>query len=186
MGIRVITPPATEPVSLAEAKLHLRVDTTEEDALISACISAAREECEHRIGRAVSQQTLGLFLDTFPDGAILLPRGPVVSVSSVIYVDADGVLVTIPGANYSVDLAQVDAWLLPAYGYEWPTPREQANAVQVQYVAGFATVPPLVKAWMLLRVGDLYAHRESTTVGSGVHIMPFHDRLLDAYRVGVI
>lgn len=182
MGLKIITAPASEPVSLSEAKSHLRVDHADEDALISALITAAREECEHLLERAVAQQTLALVLDSFPAGGIQLPRPPVVSVTSVEYVDQDGVTQTMSSADYLLDDAQQPSWLLLAYGEEWPQTRDQANAVTVTYVAGYADCPELIRAWMLLRIGTLYANREADS-DKPAQPSPFVDRLLDRYRV---
>lgn len=182
MGIKVVTPPAVEPVSLSEAKAHLRVDGSDEDAVITRLIGVAREECEHILGRSVAPQTLMVLLDKFPCGAIVLPRGPVVAIDLVEYVDTAGATQTIAGANYTVDDAQIDGWLLPAYDYEWPATREQANAVRVTYQTGWASCPKVIQQWILLRVGTLYAWREADAERPA---MPsgFAERLLDRYRV---
>lgn len=182
MGIRVATPPAVEPVTLAEAKLHLRVDGSDEDALIARLISAAREQAEQELDRAVAPQTLQLLLDAFPAGAIRLPRGPVTSVTSVQYVDDAGVLQTIAGANYALDDAQIDAWLLPAYGFDWPATRDEANAVRVTYVAGWSSCPAAVQQWILLAVGTMFASREADSDRPALP-QDFSRRLLDRYRV---
>lgn len=182
MGIKVVTIATTEPVTLAEAKLHLRLDTSDEDSLITAQIKRAREECEHLLGRSIATRTMGLYLDDFPDGAILLPRGPVVSIDWLRYVDTAGALQTISSANYTIDDAQVEPWLLPAYGYEWPQSREQANAVNVQYVAGFASCPEVIRGWILMRIGSLYRFREADAERVPMPL-PFVDRMLDEYRV---
>ena len=89
MGYQVITPP-TEPVTLADARLHLRVTDTAEDALIGVWITAAREACEHYTQRSIGSQTLELRLDEFPDGAIDLPRSPVTAITSLKYIDTNG------------------------------------------------------------------------------------------------
>jgi uncharacterized phiE125 gp8 family phage protein len=182
MGIKVITPPAAEPVSLAEAKLHLRVDGSDDDALITRLISAAREQAEHELDRSVAPQTLELRLDAFPSGAIRLPRGPVTEIVSVVYVDADGAEQTIAGTNYSIDDAQIDAWLLPDYDYDWPSTRDEANAVRVRYAAGWTTCPSAVKQWILLAVGTMYAYREADSDRPALP-STFAHRLLDPYRV---
>lgn len=183
MGIRVITPPTVEPVTLAEAKLHVRAnDTTEEDAAIEAMITAAREECEHYLQRTIAPTVLGLYLDAFPAGPILLPRGPVISIAQVQYVDADGVATVLPQARYSLDEAQLEPWILPAFGFDWPATRDEANALRVTYTAGFTACPASIKAWIMLRIGTLYRFREADSdkpvVGS-----QFADRLLDQWRL---
>lgn len=184
MGIKVVSPPSVEPVTLAEAKAHLRVDSADEDALITRLIVAAREQCEQELDRSLAQQTLQLMLDAFPAGALLLPRGPVISVSSVQYVDTAGVLQTVSANDYTLDDAQIDAWLLYAYGSDWPQARDQANAVRVQYVAGWpnSVVPASIQQWILLHIGTLYANRESTGERPA-NPSPFAARLLDRFRV---
>lgn len=177
---RITTP--TEPVTLAEAKLHLRgVDDTAEDALITALISAARETCEDRIEGTIPVTGWRLTLDAFPD-AIKLPRGPVASVESVKYIDDDGVEQTLSPLDYLVDTASMQGYIVPAYDKAWPETRNQINAVEVEYTAGGAAPAHAIKAWMLLAIGDMYANREASserpTVAHG-----FADRLLDPFRV---
>jgi len=176
---RTTTP--TEPVTLDEAKLHLRVDGADENALISAMISAARESCEDRIEGAIPVTGWKLTLDAFPD-AIRLPRAPIASVESVKYLDADGVQQTLSALDYLVDTVSTPGYIVPAYGKAWPETREQINAVEVEYTAGSATTPAALKAWMLLAIGDMYANREASsdkpTVAHG-----FADRLLDPFKV---
>ena len=175
---RTTTP--TEPVTLAEAKLHLRVDGTDEDALINGLISAAREACEDRIEGTVPVTGWKLTLDTFPD-AIKLPRGPVASVESVKYLDANGVEQTLSPADYLVDTVSTPGYIVPAYGKEWPTTRDQINAVTVDYTAGNATPTHALKAWMLLAIGEMYANREASSERPAV-AHGFADRLLDPFR----
>lgn len=188
MRVRVLTPPAAEPVSITEAKLHLRVDGTDEDALITALIVAARAAAEHETGRSLVTQTLRLTLDAFPaDGGIELLRGPVQSITQVQYVDAAGSTQTLSGSLYALDNASEYSshYLLPAYGSTWPATREQANAVWVDYVAGYgnaAAVPQAIKQWILLAVGDMYANRERSAEKPAVP-HGFVAGLLDRYRL---
>lgn len=184
MGWKVTLAPSVEPVTLAQAKAHLRVEHADEDAFIEALITVAREEAEQQLDRSISLQTIRLVLDAFPAGPIRLPRGPVVSVSAVRYYDADGVPRTVSSSDYALDDAQVEAWLLPAYGTTWPAARDQANAVEIDYVAGWSDTdcPASIVQWILLRVGTLYAYREAD---SDRPPMPggFADRLLDRFRL---
>src|SRR5690242_9322203 len=75
--------PATEPVSLSEAKLFLRVDGTEEDAQITDCIEAARDSAEQYLRRSLITQNWSLWLDSQVGGHIWLPMGPVQNMSAV-------------------------------------------------------------------------------------------------------
>ena len=177
---RITTP--TEPVTLAEAKLHLRgVDDTAEDSLITALISAARETCEDRIDGTIPVTGWRLTLDAFPD-AIKLPRGPVASVESVKYLDADGMQQALSALDYLVDTVSTPGYIVPAYGKAWPETREQINAVEVEYTAGSATTPAALKAWMLLAIGEMFANREASAERPAV-AHGFADRLLDPFRV---
>lgn len=185
MTLKLITPPAIEPVTLAEAKAHLRCGD-DEDSLITALIQTAREECEHRTERSLITQTWERVLDFFPPVEIELGRPPVQSIVSITYYDAAGALQTMDSADYSLDVDLKPGWVSPAYGTVWPNTYDMPNAVRVRFLAGYgdtaADVPATSKAWMLLRIGTLYKHRESTVVGVPLSTLPseYVNGLLDA------
>lgn len=191
MALKLITPPTTYPVTLAEAKLHCRVDVADDDALITALITAATEMAETKTGRAIMSQTWELTLDSFPD-AFELTRTPVQSITSVRYFDTAGVQQTMLNTLYSLDTADEFgyAYVVPAYNGTWPDTRDQINAVSVQYVAGYVNaglVPQGIKQWVLLTIATMYENREteaysSRAVSTTVQ-MQFVDRLLDRYTV---
>jgi len=168
MPITVLTPPAAEPVALALAKQHLRVDHDDDDAMIAAIIAAARAYCERFCRRTFPTATLRLTLDRFPagGGAIRLPYPPLVSVSSLTYVDGSGVTQTLAASAYSVDAASAPGRVVPAYGTVWPATRGHVNDVAVTYVAGSAATPPAVVQAMLLLIGHWYEHREGVVTGT--------------------
>lgn len=180
--------PAAEPLTLAEAKAHCRVDGADEDAYITALISAARLLCEHLTGRTLIRQTWVLTLDAFPD-AIALPNPRVEDITSVQYVDTAGATQSLALSGVQLDRASDYAnWLVPAYGFSWPATREQPNAVVVTYRAGYgataADVPQLIKHWLLLTIGSMYAQREALTDKPTSKLGDrFYDGLLDPYRV---
>lgn len=155
MTYKVVTPVATEPVSLAEARLQLRMtadDTTADDALIEALITAAREFAEHYTGRALAPQTLEMALDEFPADGIDLDMPPVATITSVKYTDTAGVEQTVSSADYSLSLYGDSRRLSLAYGAEWPDTQDIADAVRIRYVTGYTTIPKAVKAAILLDV----------------------------------
>lgn len=192
MTLRLITPPAAEPITLAEAKLHLRVSGAAEDTLVTMLIGAARRMCEARTDRALITQTWELALDAWPsaDGAVELARMPVQSTTQVQYVPSGATaLVDLAGAAWTLDILSdsTAGWLLPVGA--WPATADLANAVRVRFVAGYgadgSAVPEDLRAWMLLAIGTLYANRESidSTGKSGELPGRFWDSLLDPYRV---
>lgn len=175
-GLKVKTAPTEEPVSLDEAKLHLRVDHTEEDTLIAQCIAAAARWAEDRAGVSLTTRVLQLALDAFPIPgdrgypAILLPAPPIDEAEdvTVTYVDSAGANQTLSAADYVLDAFACPATLRPAYGKSWPTARAQPNAVTVEWTAGAAQadVDPRAKHAILMIVGDLYANREGVIIGT--------------------
>lgn len=199
MTVRIITEPVAEPITLAQAKLHCRLENsfTSDDTLIeSLLIPAARRYAENITRRAYVQRTLELTLPCFPDGGVIeLPFPPLISVTSVKYIDADGVLQTVAASDYQVDTYRKPGLLKPAYLESWPTiTRSDFNAVQVRYEAGYspsgspasdldyaANIPETLKCWMQVRVGTMYEHRESIIVGNIVSELSrnFIDSLLD-------
>jgi len=185
-----LKPPAEEPLTLAEAKLHLRVDAdiTDDDSLISALIVTARQQAEHRTGRALVSQQWRLGLDCFPDDSLELPKPKLLSVESITYLDGDGVRQTISAADYEVITDELVGRIIPAYGKSWPSCREHPGSVRVDYTCGYgaaADVPQSIKAWMLLAIATWYENREALTSGQPVAELPrcFWEGLLDPFWV---
>jgi uncharacterized phiE125 gp8 family phage protein len=190
MTLKLITAPAAEPLTLTEAKLHLRVEHTTDDDLITALIQAARERAEHLLGRVLITQTWARVLDAFPAVEIELGLLPAQSITSITYVDAAGATQTLDSADYSLDSTTPLGWVLPSEDLDvWPTTLDTANAVTVTFVAGYgasgASVPAAIRAWMKMEIGTMYAHREGIVAGMSVADLPggYHERLLDPYRV---
>lgn len=188
MALKLITAPAAEPVSLAEAKAQCRIDGSDEDALIALMISAARRAAEIRSGRALVTQTWELALDAFPASAIELPMPPVQSIVSIKYLDAAGVEQTIDAADYALDTyGSQRHWVLPAQNVSWPDTLDAANAVKIRFTAGYgaaADVPQDIKMWILLALGTMVKHRETTAEGQLVELPgDYWQSLLDPYRI---
>lgn len=171
MRIAVDTAPATEPVTLAEAKAWVNVTHDVDNDLLTSLITAAREHVEERIGRALVTQTLTVTLDVREAAPpIVLPRGPVQSVSSLKYWDdvADAFATAATSAYYLAGdrlcIAEGTA------GTAWPTADRTFAAYTVTYVAGYgnaAAVPGPVKRALLIVLADLYEHRD-TPLDSGL------------------
>jgi len=201
------TAPGTEPVTLAEAKLHLRVDAdlTADDTLITLLIGAARRYAEMYCNRSLITQRWRLVIDSFPGPsmigvpfgipytlpghAILLERGRVQSVDGITYTAMDGNEATMPITDWVAETASPIARVTPRFGKIWPIPLPQIGAVKVDFTAGYgdtaAAIPEGIKHWILLRTGTLYENREEVAVinKGKVEPLPFIDGLLDPYRV---
>jgi len=176
--MRVITPPTAEPVTLEDAKLHLRVDHADEDTLISACIAAGREQAEAFTRRFIMPQTVELSLPAFPE-RISLPL-PFKSVVSVKHIDGDGVEQTLADVQ-AVNLGH-DAYILPAYGSSWPATRNVPEAVKVRVIVGYDEVPASIRAAILLLVGEMYANREESGPSNIGQLPLTAERLLSFFR----
>lgn len=175
MALKVITPPAEEPVTIDEARAQCRVDGDDEDTLIDGYITTARIWVEGFANRALISRTLEWVLDAFPcSGTIELPLPPLGSVTSLKYTDAAGVESTFSADNYLVDADGVPGRLALRTGYTWPAVTLQAIAgVRVRFVAGYgaaADVPRHFRQAILLLVGHYYENREEVQAGSGIAI----------------
>jgi uncharacterized phiE125 gp8 family phage protein len=173
MGLRLITPPAIEPVTLQEAKDHLRINTTDNDAKINMIIRSAREYVETFLSRALIEQTWDFYIDSFPiDGDIQIPKPPLIAVNSLSYFDPQGVQTLVDPADYYVDNVSEPGWIVRAGGFSWPTTLAAINAVVVRFRGGYVTadsppqpaVPFDIKAAILLTIGAQYEHREDVVL----------------------
>jgi uncharacterized phiE125 gp8 family phage protein len=158
-----ITAPAAEPVTLAEAKAHLRVDLSDDDAMISRLIAAARHWVEEACGRVLISQTWRMTLDAWPDTPDLaLIRPPVQSVTAVRTVSAEGVASVWAGANYAMAFGaepQRLVRLVPA----WPIPGRPRAGIEIDMICGYGAlatdVPAALRQAVLLKTAQLYERR---------------------------
>lgn len=176
-AIRVVTQPPYEPLSLAEAKAHLRIDDdiTKWDALVTSYIKAARNWCEAFTGRALVQQTLEMSLDTYPSAGVFeLPRTPIVSVDSIKYVDNNGVEQTWAAAQYQTDLSSEPARIALAYGGTLPSSiRGDLNEWRVRFTAGYPVGSPNDQAGYTENIPDMLK------LAMKVHITGSFENMLD-------
>lgn len=150
-----LTEPATEPLTLAQAKKHLAIDHTDDDTLITRMIIAARQKCETQTGRIWGQRTFRLqFLYWPTDGYIRIPIEPVASVTNLKYYDTDSVLQTVTASLYDVWLEHSPPLIYLKSGFTYPTidPEKQA-AIAIEYVAGETVIPALLEQAMELILG---------------------------------
>ena len=169
-----VTDPAVEALTTTEAKAHLRVKHSDEDTLIGGYSQGWREYLEERTNRSFVLQTLDYFSDDWPDGveAIEIPRGPVISVTSVKYTTTTSTsATTLSATKYFVDTKSDVGRVALRDGEVWPTNALRgANGVEVRYTAGMATsatgVPQRVKNTLRVLVGHSYSNREAVVVGT--------------------
>jgi uncharacterized phiE125 gp8 family phage protein len=200
ISLAIVTEPTSEPLALTAARLHLRLDTSgsppshPEDALVTVLIEAARQVVERELnGRVLMPQTWKLSLDGFPDQGIQIPMAPVNAISSITYVDTNGVTQTWGADQYRVDLDSIPARITPEYGIPWPVTRGVMKTVVVTFTAGYdpagspaSPVPELILAALKLILGDLYENREETAVGVQVMQIPRAAAdLLARYRLAI-
>jgi len=171
----VTTEPSNEAVLLAEAKSFLKIDSDDENDLITILSQAAREMVEIRTGRSLITQTRTIKMDYFPQSdTILLPNGPVVSVSSVKYYDEDEVLQTMSAADYWVDITSGISRIVAKDS--WPSVYDMPNAVVIVYVCGYgassSNVPKPLKQAIYLIMAHLYENRQNVIVsGSSTGVL---------------
>ena len=207
MGLTLKVAPATEPVTLVEAKGHCKVDLSDDDTLITGLISTARKQAEQRTGRALITQQWELTQETFfdawrsrcvvsPDSIvsgryparIYLPKPKLQSVQSVKYLDENGVQQTLVSTEYQVVTSELVGYIQPAYGKCWPSCRVQPDSVVVAYTAGYGTAlsteEQSIKSWMLMAISTLYNQRDAVIAGA-VNELPhdFFAGLLDPHVV---
>jgi len=166
-SLKRLTAPAAEPITLAEAKAHCRVDTSADDALIAGYITTAREWVEDYIDRSLVAQRLVMTLDSFPD-EIELPRPPMIASGTatavtVTYVTGEaGGTATLSTASYRVDRDSTPGVVRTTYAGSWPSHLIDRNSVSVTWWAGYgaaADVPQRAKSAMLMCVHELYEKR---------------------------
>jgi uncharacterized phiE125 gp8 family phage protein len=187
MGLTLLEAPAAPLVALEDAQVHLRAENPEENSLIESLVAAATTQAEAFCRRRFVTQKWRLTLDAFPSGGIILPYPPLASVESVRYLDQEGVLQTVPGADYAVRTSEIPGEVVPAYGKDWPSARAVEDAVRVEFTCGYGApenVPEGIRAAVLLLVGTFYANRESVVTGTIATPLPQSaEWLLGPHRV---
>jgi len=182
----VVSEPAEEPVTRQEAKDRLNITDALDDSDIDMFIQSGREEAESYMERSIITQDRAMEFNHFPRDLEIL-MGPVQSVVSITYLDADGNLQTLSTSNYTlVDGKKKRSWILRASDVDWPDTYDSANAVTVTTRNGWgnaASVPASIKNAILIAVGHWVRHQASAEGGVPFR-MPrqFYD-LLDKYKV---
>jgi len=183
----------TEPVSLNEAKAHLRIDSsfTSDDTYITTLISVARSICENYVGYLLAyNDSLVYFLDKFPDNEVIYLNGVAFldSGTTVIkYYDNNDSLTTLSASKYSVDEKSIPSRIFLKEPESFPdTSSSIPNAVRVEFEAGSqgGDLPKAIYQAILLTIGHYYENRQNVVVGGrGYEIPMTAEYLLNPFRV---
>lgn len=180
------TQPAVEPVTLSEAKAHLRVDTADDDVLIQGLVRAAREWVEEYLDRTLVHTQWAMRLEEFPE-EIYLPKPPMAQAGtatavSITFTLQTGDTQTLSTSQYRVDRFSTPGEIYPNYASTWPPHREDENSITVTWWGGYGAngsdVPQGIKNAMLLYIHELYEKRGNAEPPAAVKA------LLDAYKWG--
>jgi uncharacterized phiE125 gp8 family phage protein len=188
MGFVLITAPATEPVTLAEAKLQLKVETadTADDNLITSLITAARMVAEEYTWRPLITQTWELRLDQFDEAEYKL-KTPAISITSVKYIDTNGVEQTLSSGTYQLLTGSEPHRVALNYGECWPVVRGDYDGCKIRFSCGYgaaAAVPASIKQAILMMIGHWYENRQDVIAGRTATEIPMNSKyLLDPYRL---
>lgn len=163
--------PLIEPITLQQAKTHLRVFLADDDEYIEGLITAARMMLESRLNRVIAHTAVEEVVDGFV-GGMALSFVPYLDGLQVEYVDTNGDTQTFDGPFY-LDARKEPARLFPISGSVWPSTRSGIGAVTLRYHAGYAsgTVPATLVHWMKLAIGTMYDHRATMVVGASVALI---------------
>jgi uncharacterized phiE125 gp8 family phage protein len=181
--------PSVEPVSLAEAKAHLRLDGSDEDTLIGSLIVTSRLHIESALGLSLVTQSWSWFFDAWPRGAaVMLPLRPVQSIAAVRLYDEAGDATTVAADTYLLDGASSPARLVRQGALVWHKPGRAANGIEVAFTSGYgdaaADVPEPIRQALRLLIAHWYEHRTPFEVGAAATPAPgMVEQLLAPYRL---
>lgn len=168
-SLELVTPAATTAITLAEAKAQMRVETDDDDALITRLIAAAIAftDAQGSLGKAIITQTWRQWIGNNPSEVLLLIK-PSISVTAVKYYDTEGDLQTAVLADFDVLGTPSYRYVKAKSGYTWPTAQVRPDAIAIEYTAGYGSattdVPETIRHALLMLVAHWYENRENSTM----------------------
>lgn len=190
MGLIQTQAPTVEPLDREELKAsHLRVSESDDDGYIDTLIAAARLATEKQTARSFITQSWKYTTRGFPcSRSFMLEKGPVQSIASVKYYDADNAQQTLSSSLYTLDASLIPNRFILDYGESWPLVYPRSDAVAVEYVAGYgsaaASIPEDLLHAMRFLVAHWYRQREPINIGNIVSPLPMtYEWLVGPYRI---
>lgn len=186
MTYALITPPVAEPLTLAEVKAHLRLDGSEEDALLTSLITTAREHLQRETGLCLLAQSWRLYLDRWPASSILrIVKSPVQAIQKIVVYDAEGAAAEVSLEDHLLDGESRPArlWLRTP-----PQPGRAVNGIEIDFAAGYGEaatdVPDTLKRAMSLHIGHMFAFRGAVSPDQQPAGIPDgYERLIAPFRL---
>ena len=187
---QVITPASAYPVSLTEAKSHLKVDTTADDTYITSIIKAATQLSEEYTNRFFIDTVIDQTCSDFAQLQTLF-KSKVSAVAHVKYYDNDNSLQTLSATIYDTQLQYEPSQIQLAENQSFPSITKRNDAVVARYTVGYGSsssdVPEIIKQAILLTIGNFYQNRNSVVIGRIATELPMNVKwLLDTYKVQIV
>lgn len=182
--LTLAVPAASYPITHDDAKAHLRVRGSREDAYIDGLIGAAITMIERDTGRALAAQTWDYKISR-PSDQVKLPIVPVASITSMTYFDTDDVSQSLTVADYYLFSDDNSAVIAPKNTTDWPNMKDRPDALTVRYVAGYgASVPEPLKHAAKLLLAHWFENREILSDGKGAEVPRSYWSIISSYRLG--
>ena len=187
---QVITPASTYPVSLTEAKSHLKVDTTADDTYITSIIKAATQLSEEYTNRFFIDTEIEQYASSFVELKTLF-KSKVSAITNVKYYDNNNTLQVLSATVYNTQLNYEPSQIQLAENQSFPSITKRNDAVRAKYTVGYGSsasdVPEIIKQAILLTIGNFYQNRNSVVIGRIATELPMNVKwLLDTYKVQIV
>ena len=187
-ALEIVDAPLITPVSVAEVKEQLRIETSDSDAIITRLINVAvaYTDVKGALGQAMISQKWAQWLGPNPTQQVVLILGPVQAVNAVKYYDTDGDLQTDTIGNYEVFGTEFSTKVGPKDGFSWPVTQNREDAIKIEYTIGYgdaaSDVPDTIRHALMMLIGHWYDHREQTAMDELSNVPYGFDQLLNMHR----